>query len=230
MSCVDLASLAAAARRAPRGPSRLSSGADAGPAAPRSGAAGILYMARFGSRSHLSLASDLRVFLKRDSQSVSGSSRRRVWHAKCRSAVALCDRNGARPRRHTVRPTSVHETGQATPDITYNRRWGGWGSNPRPADYEETGPAAVGAGREPSLSVSAGQPGSSRTGRDRPGRGGMGRVFPLCSHPKAGSRLAGLYVARSLAKVRRFLTSPGGTDVNSVVPGGSACHPIPRPI
>jgi hypothetical protein len=42
MSCDDLASLAAAARRAPRGPSRLSSGADAGPAAPRSGAALII--------------------------------------------------------------------------------------------------------------------------------------------------------------------------------------------
>jgi hypothetical protein len=55
--------------------------------------------------------------------------------------------------------------------------WGGWGSNPRPADYEETGPAAIGAGREPSLSISAGQLGPSRTGRDRPGRGGMGRMF-----------------------------------------------------
>jgi NAD(P)-dependent dehydrogenase (short-subunit alcohol dehydrogenase family) len=29
------------------------------------------------------------------------------------------------------------ETVQATPDITHNRRWGGRGSNPRPADYEK---------------------------------------------------------------------------------------------
>jgi len=35
---------------------------------------------------------------------------------------------------------SVHETvhDQAL-DITYNRRWGVWGSNPRPADYEKYG-------------------------------------------------------------------------------------------
>jgi hypothetical protein len=37
-------------------------------------------------------------------------------------------------------------------------------------------------------------------------------------------------LARSLAKARRFLTSLGGTNVNSILPGGSACHPIPRPI
>jgi hypothetical protein len=36
----------------------------------------------------------------------------------------------------TVPPTSVHEP---TPNVTYNRRWGGWGSNPRPADYEKYG-------------------------------------------------------------------------------------------
>jgi len=35
---------------------------------------------------------------------------------------------------------SVHETvhGQ-TPDIAYNRRWGGWDSNPRLTDYENDG-------------------------------------------------------------------------------------------
>jgi hypothetical protein len=70
----------------------------------------------------------------------------------------------------------------------------GGASNPRPADYEETGPADIGAGREPSSSISAGQPGSSRTGRDRPERGGMGRMFPFCSHPKSVPWLAGLRV------------------------------------
>ena len=35
---------------------------------------------------------------------------------------------------------SVHETvHEQAPDITYNRRWGGWGSNPRPTDYEKYG-------------------------------------------------------------------------------------------
>ena len=35
---------------------------------------------------------------------------------------------------------SVHETVHAqTPDVAYNRRWGGWGSNPRPTDYENYG-------------------------------------------------------------------------------------------
>ena len=32
---------------------------------------------------------------------------------------------------------SVHETvHEQAPDLMYNRRWGGWDSNPRPADYE----------------------------------------------------------------------------------------------
>jgi hypothetical protein len=81
---------------------------------------------------------------------------------------------------------SVHETVQAIPDITYDRRWGGWGSNPRPAHYEETGLSAVGAGWEPLLSIGAGQPGSGGMGRDRSGWGGMGRMFPFCSHREAG--------------------------------------------
>ena len=38
----------------------------------------------------------------------------------------------------TVRPILVHETvHKQTLDETYNRRWGGWGSNPRPTDYEK---------------------------------------------------------------------------------------------
>jgi hypothetical protein len=41
--------------------------------------------------------------------------------------LATCDTAGIGPR--------------ATPDVTYNHRWGGWGSNPRPADYENYGPA-----------------------------------------------------------------------------------------
>jgi hypothetical protein len=41
--------------------------------------------------------------------------------------LAICDTAGIGPR--------------ATPDVTYDRRWGGWGSNPRPADYEKYGPA-----------------------------------------------------------------------------------------
>ena len=28
---------------------------------------------------------------------------------------------------------------RANADETYNRRWGGWGSNPRPTDYENYG-------------------------------------------------------------------------------------------
>jgi hypothetical protein len=28
-----------------------------------------------------------------------------------------------------------------SPDLTLNCWWGGWGSNPRPADYEKSGPA-----------------------------------------------------------------------------------------
>jgi hypothetical protein len=37
-------------------------------------------------------------------------------------------------------PASVHETvHEQTPDLTYNRRWGGWGSNSRPTDYENYG-------------------------------------------------------------------------------------------
>jgi hypothetical protein len=40
--------------------------------------------------------------------------------------LATCDTAGIGPR--------------ATPDVTYNHRWGGWGSNPRPADYENSGP------------------------------------------------------------------------------------------
>jgi hypothetical protein len=40
----------------------------------------------------------------------------------------------------TVRPILVHETvHKQTLDVTYNRRWGGWDSNPRPADYENGG-------------------------------------------------------------------------------------------
>jgi hypothetical protein len=35
---------------------------------------------------------------------------------------------------------SVHEpVHEQTPDVTHNRRWGRWGSNPRPADYEKYG-------------------------------------------------------------------------------------------
>ena len=37
-------------------------------------------------------------------------------------------------------PASVHETvHEQTPDVTYNRRWGGWDSNPRLTDYENYG-------------------------------------------------------------------------------------------
>jgi hypothetical protein len=40
----------------------------------------------------------------------------------------------------TVRPISVHETiYEQTPNVTYNRRWGGWDSNPWPTDYEKCG-------------------------------------------------------------------------------------------
>ena len=87
--------------------------------------------------------------------------------------------------------------------------WGGWGSNPRPADYEETGPAAIGASREHAADISAGQPGSSRTGWDRLGRDGMGRMFPFCSLPKAGARPAGLRVAAAGAQ--------GGTAAREAV-------------
>ena len=41
----------------------------------------------------------------------------------------------------TASLASVHETVHAqTPDVTYNRSWGGWDSNPRPADYEKYAP------------------------------------------------------------------------------------------
>jgi len=86
-------------------------------------------------------------------------------------------------------------------------RWGGWGSNPRPADYEDTGLAGIGAGRAPSVGIGAGQPGSSRMGRDRPERVGMGRMFPFCSHQKAGPRVAGLHV---VAVVREAGTAAWG--------------------
>ena len=43
--------------------------------------------------------------------------------------------------RAIASPASVHETvHEQTPDVTYNRRWGGWDSNPRPTDYENSGP------------------------------------------------------------------------------------------
>src|SRR6516225_5178528 len=49
--------------------------------------------------------------------------------------VTLCDHD----ERHAS-PASVHETvHEQTPDVTYNRRWGGWDSNPRPTDYEKHG-------------------------------------------------------------------------------------------
>jgi hypothetical protein len=71
-------------------------------------------------------------------------------------------------------------------------RWGAWGSTPRPADYEETGPIGIGAGKEPSLSISAGQLGPTRISEDGPGPTRTGRVFSQCSHLKAGSWVADL--------------------------------------
>ena len=50
--------------------------------------------------------------------------------------VALCDHD-----ERYASPASVHETiHEQTPDITYNRRWGGWDSNPRLAMSTQTGP------------------------------------------------------------------------------------------
>ena len=51
------------------------------------------------------------------------------------SFVTLCDHGERYPSSASVHET-VHE--QAL-DIMYNRRWGGWGSNPRPTDYEKYG-------------------------------------------------------------------------------------------
>jgi hypothetical protein len=62
-------------------------------------------------------------------------------------------------------------------------------SNLRPADYEETGPASIDAGRKLPPCIGAGQPGSTGIGQDRPGQGGTGRMFPFCSHRRSGSRL-----------------------------------------
>jgi hypothetical protein len=48
--------------------------------------------------------------------------------------------------------------------------WGGWGSNPRPVDYEETGPPRVVPGGRPVRYIAPGQSGCSgtmRTGQDR---------------------------------------------------------------
>jgi hypothetical protein len=42
--------------------------------------------------------------------------------------------------------------------------WGGWGSNPRPADYEEAGPPRVAAGRWSVYRIAPGQPRCSGTG------------------------------------------------------------------
>jgi hypothetical protein len=99
------------------------------------------------------------------------------------------------------------------------RVWGGWGSNPRPADYEETGPVAIGAGLERSRAIGAGQLGAGRMRRDRPGRGGMGRMFPFCSHRKAGSRLAGLRVVGAGARGRDSSPRGGGYPVRGRSPG-----------
>ena len=67
--------------------------------------------------------------------------------------------------------------------------WGGWGSNPRPADYEETGPACIDAGRDRASSICTNQLGSTGTGQDRPGRRGTGRMFPCCSHRESAPQL-----------------------------------------
>ena len=104
----------------------------------------------------------------------------------CTDPVAVASNRIGRLSLQSPGPRSDRRPGALFSSVF---EWGGWGSNPRPADYEETGPAAVRAGRVPSLSISAGQLGSGRTGRDRPGR-----MFPFCSHPEDRLRLDSLRV------------------------------------
>jgi len=63
-------------------------------------------------------------------------------------------------------------------------RWGGRGSNPRPAGYEKADPVHVFAGRRTADRFPAGQPGCAGTGGHEPELAGTGRVFSQCSHPE----------------------------------------------
>ena len=106
-----------------------------------------------------------------------GQSRRRVQavqetggrgrrHRDERSRIALTRGEAAKSQLVGQDPTA----GQA--------EWGGWGSNPRPADYEETGRAADGAGRRLACCIAPGQ-------TDATGPGGMGQdgaERDECSH------------------------------------------------
>jgi len=74
-----------------------------------------------------------------------------------------------------------------------NRRWGGRGSNPRPADYEKADPAHVAAGRRPADRITAGQLGCAETGGLQPEPPGTGRMFSQCSHTDARQMLADLH-------------------------------------
>ena len=66
--------------------------------------------------------------------------RRTPWRASSGSEVALCDQMRSDGPIH--RPTDVGiRSGPRLADHGYqNSWWGGWGSNPRPADYEKYGP------------------------------------------------------------------------------------------
>ncbi len=91
--------------------------------------------------------------------------------------VTLCNRTCSRGRLHSHRLVGPR-TGHKSTGEGIKPRWGGWGSNPRPADYEEAALVGVGAGREPLVFIGAGQPGSIGMPRDRLGQGGRDG----CSH------------------------------------------------